>query len=115
MNKHMTLEEMQDAKAYPLKRTIKHPGKTWAQMAKEEGHRGRVPPSCIARDEVGRQRRATIAEAIKEHGPMTSKQIADATGIAVENVRQYLNTMMGTKTLVSEKPKCRPHIYRLAK
>jgi len=86
------LEYQQDAKAYPLKYTLKHPGMSWAEMAKREGHKKRHPKS--PREGSGRAMGvpSKLERIIAGFGPdpLTREQIADKLGISVWSARDYV-------------------------
>ena len=100
MNKQMTLEEINDAKAYPAKvyrKPISEGGMIEAmrELARLESRRvGGVryqPRAGLSKDQKNRNERTLAA---LEGGPMNRKQLAFALGISYNSVTNYLRPLL---------------------
>lgn len=91
MNKQLTLEEMQDAKAYPLTRPKPNPGMTWAEFARKVDKQKRgMPASKQSSTPMGDTYCEEIISIVKRHGPMQANEIIPRMSLEPTSVRQYL-------------------------
>lgn len=87
-----------DAKPKPA------PTMTWAEMARAEGHRPKMPPSMekknkapagVATQEGAEDRRAEALKAIAEHGPIGSSICAQHIGVKPKRAATYVRRLKG--------------------
>ncbi len=102
----MMLEEMQDAKAYPLVRPRPNPGMTWPEMAALEMRANKMmagakpKPSAPNQHSSYPDRAERIIAALKI-GSMTCQQLADAIGVHRRTANDYARRLEAEGRIVS--------------
>ena len=104
MNKQITLEEINDAKAYPAKvyrKTISESAMIEAmrKLAAAEMKANKMKPGGVPRTNhseaiVGPQREAQLLEVIEATPDLTYRQMAEISGLSLSAVRNYLHPMV---------------------
>lgn len=94
------------------------PTMTWAEMAKQEGHVGRVPPTMAkltGKEECIPKNEAAIVAFLKDNSVKDSVEVAEAVGLNVATSKLYLAEMEKKGILGRERDAVnRPYKYWVA-
>lgn len=113
----MILEDYLDKIAYPLKRTVTHPGMSMAEMAKLEmkcqGMRpGALPPSVDkVETSAGVAAREKIMAFMADAGSATVPEITEGTGMGRPSLRNHLATLVASGKLHCKRRKGLHSVY----